>query len=329
MVKIPLSIPKNVVLISLMEAAQRQVLESKQQTRKGGVDDKRDEDRRQKGIGSNPNGEDDDEPDGDDDDDDSSAGSASDDDEEDDDEEFNLDRIISGMATLSGPCGTYAVTVDGQVVVQPNDPRGSSSSSSSECQKRVGPTTDPTSEEKKKDDPDAIAEAAAECRPAKAAKDADADIPPKLQQPQLVLSHDDGAVSSQDGLPLSPIQSAGSYASRADDDDDDDESECDHHHDGNDAVASRREPFVLRKGQTVQVVALEDGVAKLARNQGYIVLGSSSHLVKGASCSTICACIFLLVHWTVRNLTFKTFYALFPPRSGRPDRDRVSARGAA
>jgi Zinc finger, C3HC4 type (RING finger) len=298
MVKIPLSIPKNVVLISLMEAAQRQVLESKQhdkqQKRLGGVDDnddKRDKDRRQEGIGSNPNGEDDD---GDESDDDSSAGSASEEEEEDDNEEFNLDRIISGMATLSGPCGTYAVTVDGQVVVQPNDPRGASSSSSSssnQSQKRIGATaTDPTSEEKKTDDPDAIAE----CRPAGSAKDADEDIPPKLQQPQLVLSHDDDAGSSEDGLPLSPIQSAGSYASRAnDDDDDDDDDESDQQQErGDDAVASRREPFVLRKGQTVQIVALEDGVAKLARNRGYIVLGTSSHLVKGTSCSTICAFVF-------------------------------------
>jgi len=42
------------------------------------------------------------------------------------------------------------------------------------------------------------------------------------------------------------------------------------------------EPFTLQRGQTVQVVAFEDGVAKLARGAGYI-LASSSQLVKGTS----------------------------------------------
>jgi hypothetical protein len=309
MVKIPLSIPKNVVLISLMEAAQRQVLEaSKEEKQKQQQQDKLSSGNRdRKGNASTSNGDQDGDSD-DDDDDDSSAGSVSDSDEEgeDDNEEFNLDRIISGMATLSGSCGTYAVTVDGQVVVQPNDPRhgaatastSSSSSSSKACaaqHSRGGPTTtttttttaDPTSEEKKTDEID-VAAAAVEVSPTGVK---DVHVPTKLQLPQLGAANDDETAvcsSSQDGLPpLSPIQSAGSYASRDDDDDDDDDDcehddVCDPHRArSGGAVPNTREPFVLRKGQTVQVVSLEDGVAKLARNAGYIVLGSTSHLVKG------------------------------------------------
>jgi hypothetical protein len=43
--------------------------------------------------------------------------------EEEEEKEFNLDWIISGLATLAGPCGTHAVAADKPVVVQPSDPR--------------------------------------------------------------------------------------------------------------------------------------------------------------------------------------------------------------
>ena len=114
-----------------------------------------------------------------------------------DDEEFNLDRIISGMATLSGPCGTYSVAVEEGVLVQPNDPR-------------------------------------------------------------------------------SPDDKGSSIGSTVYDDDEDHDGENDHP-----SGPQHEEPFTLHKGQTVQVVAFEDGVAKLARGAGYI-LASSTQLVKGA-----------------------------------------------
>lgn len=98
--------------------------------------------------------------------------------DEEDEEEYDLDRIISGMATLSGPCGTYAVKDREGLAVLSMDPRN---------------TQD---DEEKKDE--------------------------------------------------------------------------------------QREPFSLEFGQTVQVVDFEDGVAKLARAQGYI-LATSSQLVKGTS----------------------------------------------
>jgi hypothetical protein len=107
-------------------------------------------------------------------------------DDDDDEEAFDLNRIISGMATLSGPCGTYAVREREGVAVVSSDPR-------------------------KKNH---VEEATAE-----------------------------------DRAPPSPAR-------------------------------REREPFLLEYGQTVQIVDFEDGVAKLARSNGYIV-ATSSQLVKG------------------------------------------------
>lgn len=45
------------------------------------------------------------------------------DNDDDDDEEYNLDKIISGLATLSGPCGTYAVKEEDELCVIATDPR--------------------------------------------------------------------------------------------------------------------------------------------------------------------------------------------------------------
>ena len=43
-----------------------------------------------------------------------------------------------------------------------------------------------------------------------------------------------------------------------------------------------REPFMTEKGQTMQVVDINEGVFKLARGMGYVV-ASESQLVKGTS----------------------------------------------
>lgn len=43
-----------------------------------------------------------------------------------------------------------------------------------------------------------------------------------------------------------------------------------------------RDPYVIEKGQTIQVVDIDNGVVKLARGMGYIVAGESQ-LVKGTS----------------------------------------------
>lgn len=141
---IPLPIPKNVVLISLMEAAERYEVEDTQV---------------EIGVA---------EPD------------------EDEEEDFNLDRIIRGMVTLSGPCGTYKVADDHDLAVLPNDPR----------------------------------------------------------------------------------KVAGEEKKMADD-----------YEFGKEVI---QEPLPLVRGQSVQVVDFDDGVAKLARGVGYIV-ATSRQLVKGES----------------------------------------------
>ena len=62
-----------------------------------------------------------------DDSDDQSTQSCNLNDAEDEDEEYDLDKIISGLATLSGPCGTYAVKADNELCVVALDPRRKSS----------------------------------------------------------------------------------------------------------------------------------------------------------------------------------------------------------
>lgn len=86
--QIALPIPKNVVLLAMMEAAQRQekeLLLTEESDSSSG-----------------------------------SSGACQTDDEE---EEYDLNRIISGMATLSGPCGTYAVRERQGLAVLSTDPR--------------------------------------------------------------------------------------------------------------------------------------------------------------------------------------------------------------
>jgi hypothetical protein len=90
---IALPIPKNVVLLAMMEAAQRQSqMEEKESEANADVD-------AFEGSGSSSIVDDDDE------------------------EQFDLNRIISGMATLSGPCGTYAVREKEGLAVMSSDPR--------------------------------------------------------------------------------------------------------------------------------------------------------------------------------------------------------------
>lgn len=154
--QVPLPIPKNIVLLSLMEAAQRQAQEQIKEAQKEGSIDV----------------------------DSVSSSQAEDDEEEEEEDQFDLNRIITGMATLSGPCGTYAVKETSLVIV-PNDPRTASLSDAEE----------------------------------------------KKQEPA-----DESCIAA--------------------------------------------EPYALEQGQTVQVVEFEDGIAKLARGEGYIV-ANSSQLVKG------------------------------------------------
>jgi hypothetical protein len=89
---IALPIPKNVVLLAMMEAAQRQSqMEEKEFEASADASQ--------------------------------ASGSSSIVDDDDDEEQFDLNRIISGMATLSGPCGTYAVREKEGLAVMSSDPR--------------------------------------------------------------------------------------------------------------------------------------------------------------------------------------------------------------
>jgi hypothetical protein len=144
-IQIPLPIPKNVVLISMMEAAARQAKIDTDQVE----------------IESNGSME-----------------------ADDDEDAYDLNRIISGMATLSGPCGTYTVRESDDLTVIPDHPN-----------KR-----NKKAEEEKKLDGD--------------------------KEFQV------------------------------------------------------REPILLKKGQTLQIVNFEDGVAKLARGAGYVV-ANNSQIAKG------------------------------------------------
>ena len=158
-------IPKNVVLISMMEVAERQA-------------------REQRALLDETNG----------------SMEA-----KDDDEEYDLNRIISGLATLSGPCGTYAV----------KEPEGLALHCS-----------DPTAE-----------------------NDNETRKPPAVS-------------ASEDSIEV-------------------------------------KHPSLLEKGQTVQVVTFENGVAKLARGAGYVI-AKSSQLVKSEYGSTSRSRVLFRIHWYFR-----------------------------
>lgn len=158
---IPLPLPKNIVLMSMMEAAERQQREDERNKIK---------EEKNKQVDEN-------------DDSSSSSSSSTDDDDDEEDEMYDLNRIISGMVTFSGPCGTYAVKYSEGLAVLPHHPE----------------------------------------KHCKSETDADANKEQNEATP---------------------------------------------------------EPFTIVKGQTVQVVNFQDGVATLARGAGYIV-ATSSQLVKG------------------------------------------------
>lgn len=167
--QVPYPIPKNVVLIAMMEVAERQAKEKER------LDD--------------------------------TNGSM------DDEEEYDLNRIISGMATLSGPCGTYVV----------KDPEG-----------LVLLTEYPNHEH---------------------FSAGDNQEPSWLPSPRK----DDGNVEGGQAEHVPPALSVSA---------------------SEDSVEVKY-PGLLEKGQTVQVVSFEHGVATLARRAGYI-LANSNQLVKGA-----------------------------------------------
>ena len=198
----PLPIPKNVVLLALMEAAERQQSKPKE---------KHHHHHHHPHAHSYDEAlpEDEDETDNDD----------------DDEEAYNLDHIITGMATLSGPCGTYAVRDPDGLPLYEQDPRVEPEGPPESVMLPEIPT-EPTNslldEEKKQD--------------------------------ELILEV--GSADQQDDHVVNFVI----------------------HHNPSMMMESMD---ILLKGQKVQVVSFEDGVAKLARGKGF-VRATSRQLVKGA-----------------------------------------------
>lgn len=186
--QVPYPIPKNVVLISMMEVAERQAREKAKMDETNRLDD--------------------------------TTGSM------DDEEEYDLNRIISGMATVAGPCGTYVVKDPEGLALLTGDP--GQEHYSGEQQPAWLPS--PRGEDGR--------------QPGETVD----QVPPALS-----------VSASEDSIEVKP-------------------------------------PSLLEKGQTVQVVSFENGVAKLARGAGYI-LANSSQLVKSEcllACFIFVVCVFSL-----------------------------------
>lgn len=157
---VALPVPKNIVLLAMLEAAERQSMmaASVMDISQDDIDD--DAITMINGQVASP----------------SAVAAAADAQEEDE-----VKRIIAGMETLTGPCGTYAVRDDAGLAVLPQDPRRR------------------------------------------------------------------------------------------------------HHEEQHRDPAESKDPFVVEKGQTIQIVDVENGVARLARGMGFIV-AAENQLVKGMCC---------------------------------------------
>jgi hypothetical protein len=101
-VAIPLPIPKNLVLLAMMEAAERQNATEKKIQIKHDVDVEN-----TKSNSSSSSDDEDDEAE----------------EEHEDEEAFDLNKIIASVSTLTGPCGTYAVRGSQDLSVLSRDPR--------------------------------------------------------------------------------------------------------------------------------------------------------------------------------------------------------------
>jgi Zinc finger, C3HC4 type (RING finger) len=211
--RIPLPIPKNLVLLSMMEAAERQARINNELSL---------------ALREEENSDDDDD-----------GESNDDDDDEEDEEAFDLNKIITGMATLSGPCGTYAVREKGGLVVVRADPRRRRNDSNNDNKKNDDPTTTTIILERK-----SSKESSESTTPEEGETDE------KKEEDGDVVAATATAAAEEEQELLLLVQEG------------------------------PQSPIPLEYGQTVQVVAFEDGVAKLARSKGY-VLGNSSQLVKG------------------------------------------------
>mmetsp|Transcript_17028 Transcript_17028/g.46670 ORF Transcript_17028/g.46670 Transcript_17028/m.46670 type:complete len:697 (+) Transcript_17028:428-2518(+) len=252
---IPLPIPKNLVLLAMMEAAVRQGLQSNDPKEER-------EEIENKNTPASPTSI----IDGDDGD----SSSEEEEEEEEEEEVFDLDKIITGMATLVGPCGTYAVRDPQGLMVLPHDPRKKSIDESvlkESVSANAGSMATPhrsskpmmaNADNKQLSTPRAVF-----------IEETKEDLPPPPPPAELELESPSSQQACTGGSSF-VMQSTNSLAA------------LDFEEGGgaNAAVAAvAPEPFHVQFGQKLQVVSFREGVAQLARNRGYIC-ASHSQLAK-------------------------------------------------
>jgi hypothetical protein len=197
------------------------------------------------------------------------------DDYEEEEEEWLVDPALSGMAAFSGSCGTYVVREPLGLVVLPQDPNRRHQQPASPhppatkistkatttmfvtvptyplpVKAHQPPPTTPDRDEKKESGPgegDDHRHHLASIRSGKS-----------YHHPQPFFNHDESRVAADaEGDGSSPYTAKPATTS-----------------------LPHREPFSIQEGQKVQVVGVEEGVYQLARGAGYIV-ASVNQLVKG------------------------------------------------
>jgi hypothetical protein len=195
---------------------------------------------------------------------------------DDEEEQYNLDRVIGGIATVSGPCGTYAVREPrgGGLAVVPVDPRHHRRSTSTPGSplKSFSPS------------------GMVECAP----QSIFASSPSHQLGPLLSNKHDDQFPHDEQVT----VSTASWMVEKADSSEEKKVDGQDHqliHTPTESSMINAQEgetsgedqtlfptfaPYSLKYGQLVQVVDFTDGVATLARGQGFIV-AAASQLVKG------------------------------------------------
>jgi hypothetical protein len=262
----PLPLPKNLVLMEMIEAKERQqrlLREAKQQEQELLL--QRQVSRSQQ-LQKHVNQHED------------NAQNLIDSEADDDDEEeagWLVDPALSGMAAFAGSCGTYVVREPLGLVVLPQDPNrrhqqpaspqpppaNTSSKTNTVIHVTIPPhhlpikapqppPTTPVRDEKKEQGPEEGDDHRCHVPPLNTGK--------SYHHPQPFFNHDEILVAGGK-------EGDGSFSNTAK---------------PTITTLPHREPFSIQEGQKVQVVGVEEGVYQLARGEGYIV-ATVNQLVKG------------------------------------------------
>lgn len=181
-----------------------------------------------------------------------------DDDDDDDEDEWLVDPTLAGMAAFSGSCGTYVVKEPLGLVVLPHDPNRSHTSDSfflkQQQQQQLQQQQqqhNSTADEKKEQDDDLLLSVSSS-----GITTTESLIGDDLQQQQEEEEEPSSSTTrrKKDNMIVSFTTTTNN---------------------------NNREPFSLQEGQKIQVVGVtEEGVYQLARGAGYIV-ATVNQLVKG------------------------------------------------